>query len=316
VIHFERENYERQNPAVKARFIEGRNDVRKGLNGKSQMKTNRRKFLKVVAGIGLGAAGTGWSEDSQKQTKGMPLRQLGRTDLQITPVGYGAQHTRDSELIRYAIDEGMNYIETAWGYGFGKPGNSCESIGKAIKGVRDKVYLFVAYIVRAPRKRGGVDNQFEQTLRDLATDYIDVFLWHQPDSIEEITKGEHIDQMEKWKSEGKIRWCGITAHENQEVYLKHLAESSLYDVAVVAFNSNSSGELAQSIKEAAQKGVGIIAMKTQSPNFKVPPHTIGDSPDHRKALRWVLSKNYVVGAIPGMTTKEQVDMNVQIIKNL
>jgi len=280
------------------------------------MKIKRRKFLKVVAGMGIGAIVTGFTKGSQKQTKGIPLRQLGRTGLQVTPVGYGAQHTRDSKLIRYALDQGLNYIESAWGYGFGKPGNSCESIGKAISGRRDNVYLVVAYIVRAPRKRGGVDNQLEQTLRDLATDYIDVFLWHQPDSIEEITKGEHIELMEKWKSEGKIRWCGITAHENQEVYLKHLAGSSLYDVAVVAFNYNSSPELAQSIEEAAQKGVGIIAMKTQSPNYKLPPHTIGDSPDHRKALSWVLSKNYVVGAIPGMMTKEQVDMNVQVMKNL
>jgi len=273
--------------------------------------------LKVVAGIGLGAAVTGWTKDSQKLTKEIPLRKLGRTDLQITPVGYGAQHTRDSELIRYALDQGINYIETAWGYGFGQPGNSCESIGKAISGRRDNVYLFVAYMGKAPRtSKGWVGNQFEQTLRDLATDYIDVFLWHQPDSIEEITKGEHIDIMEKWKSEGKIRCCGITAHENQEVYLKHLAESSLYDVAVVAFNCNSSPELVQSIKEAAQKGVGIIAMKTQSPNYNLPPHTIGDSPNHRKALSWVLSKNYVVGAIPGMTTKEQVGMNVQVMKNL
>jgi aryl-alcohol dehydrogenase-like predicted oxidoreductase len=87
------------------------------------MKTNRRNFLKVVASIGLGAAGTGWSKDSQKQTKSIPLHQLGRTGLQVTPVGYGAQHTRDSELIRSAIDQGINYIETAWGYGFGKPGH-------------------------------------------------------------------------------------------------------------------------------------------------------------------------------------------------
>jgi len=273
--------------------------------------------LKVVAGMGIGAIVAGCTKDSQKLTKEIPLRKLGRTGLQITPVGYGAQHTRDSELIRYAIDQGINYIETAWGYGFGRPGNSCESIGKAISGVRGNVYLFVAHLGGAPRTSNGwVNNQFEQTLRDLATDYIDVFLWHQPDSIEEITKGEHIDLIEKWKSEGKIRRCGITAHENQEVYLKHLTESSLYDVAVVAFNSNSSPELARSIKEAAHKGVGIIAMKTQSPNYNLPPHTIGDSPDHRKALSWVLSKNYVVGAIPGMTTKEQVDMNVQIMKNL
>jgi predicted aldo/keto reductase-like oxidoreductase len=286
------------------------------LNGKCQMKIKRRKFMKVVAGIGLGTTVTGLTKDSKKLTKEIPLRKLGRTDLQITPIGYGAQHTRDSKLIRHAIDQGINYIETAWGYGFGQPGNSSESIGKAIRGVRDNVYLFVEYVVRAPHKREGVDKQFEQTLHDLNTDYIDVFLWHQPDSIEEITKGEHVDIMKKWKSEGKIRWCGITAHENQQVYLKHLAESSLYDVAVVAFNFNSSPELVQSIKEAAQKGVGIIAMKTQSPDYNIPPHKIGDSPDHRKALCWVLSKNYVVGAIPGMTTKEQVDMNVQVMKNL
>jgi len=273
--------------------------------------------LKVVAGMGIGAAVTGFTKDSQKPTKGIPLRQLGRTDLQLTPVGYGAQHTRDSELIRYAIDQGINYIETAWGYGFGKPGNSCESIGKAISKVRDNVHLFVAYFGRASRtSKGWVGNQFEQTLRDLATDYIDVFLWHQPESIEEITKGEHIDLMEKWKSEGKIRWCGITAHENQEVYLKHLAESSVYDVAVVAFNYNSPPELVQSLEEAAHKGVGIVAMKTQSPNYNLPQHTIGDAPNHREALSWVLSKNYVAAAIPGMTTKEQVDMNVQIMKKL
>lgn len=273
--------------------------------------------MKAVAGMGTGAIFAGCIKDSQKLTKGIPLRQLGKTDLQLTPVGYGAQHTRDSELIRYAIDQGINYIETAWGYGFGKPGNSCECIGKAISGVRDHVHLLVAYFGRAPRtSKAWVDNQFEQTLRDLATDYIDVFLWHQPESIEEITKGEHIDLMQKFKSEGKIRWCGVTAHENQEVYLKHLAGSSLYDVAVVAFNSNSSAGVTQSIQEAAQKGVGTIAMKTQSPHYDVPPHTIGDAPDHRKALSWVLSKEYVVGAIPGMTTKEQVDMNVQVMKNL
>jgi predicted aldo/keto reductase-like oxidoreductase len=299
------------------REFEGKKVFQTALDGESEIKIKRRKFLKVVAGISIGTVVTGCTKDSEKPTKGIGLRQLGRTDLQLTPVGYGAQHTRDSELIRYAIDQGINYIETAWGYGFGQPGNSCESTGKAISGVRDKVYLFVAYMGRAPRtSKAWVGNQFEQTLRDLATDYIDVFLWHQPESIEEMTKGEHIDLVEKWKSEGQIRWCGITAHENQEVYLKHVAESSLYDVAVVAFNSNSSPELAQSIKEAAQEGVGIIAMKTQSPNYNRPPHAIGDSPDHRKALSWVLSNNYVVGAIPGMTTKEQVDMNVQVMKNL
>jgi len=277
----------------------------------------RRKFLKTAAGTGIGAIIAGCNKDGQKPAGGIPLRQLGRTDLQLTPVGFGAQHTRDSDLIRYAIDRRINYIETAWGYGFGKPGNSSEAVGKAISGIRDKVYLFVAYVGKArPTSKAWVANQFEQTLGDLGTDYIDVFLWHQPETIEEITKGQHIDIMQKWKSEGKIRFCGVISHENQEVFLKHVAESNLYDIAVVAFNYNSPPELAQSIREAAQKGVGIIAMKTQSPNYNLPPHTIGDAPDHRKALSWVLSKDYIAGSIPGMTTKEQVDMNVRVMKNL
>jgi predicted aldo/keto reductase-like oxidoreductase len=281
------------------------------------MKMKRRKFMKIAAGTGIGAIVTGCNQDSQKPVDVLPLRQLGRTGIQITPVGFGAQHTRDSDLIRYAIDRGINYIETAWGYGFGKPGNSSEAVGKAIAGIRDKVYLFVAHTGKAPpTSKGWVANQFEQTLRDLGTDYIDVFLWHQPETIEEITKGPHIDIMQKWKFEGKIRFFGVTSHEKQELFLKHLTESSLYDVAVVAFNYNSSQQHAQSMKESAQKGVGIIAMKTQSPNYMLPTHSIGDAPDHRKALSWVLSKNYVAGAIPGMTTKEQVDMNIKVVKNL
>jgi predicted aldo/keto reductase-like oxidoreductase len=273
--------------------------------------------MKIAAGTGIGVVVSGCTKDGQKPNGLLPLRRLGRTDIQLTPVGFGAQHTRDSDLIRYAIDRGINYIETAWGYGFGKPGNSPETVGKAISQVKDNVCLFVAYSGKARHtSKAWVANQFKQTLRDLSTDYIDVFLWHQPETIEEITKGEHIDIMQKWKSEGKIRFCGVTSHENQEVFLKNLVESSLYDVAVVAFNYNSPPELAQSMKEAAHKGVGIIAMKTQSPNYNLPPHTLGDAPDHRKALGWVLSKDYVAGAIPGMTTKEQVDMNIQVMKNL
>lgn len=277
----------------------------------------RRKFMKIAAGAGVGAVVAGCTKDRRKPAGGVPLRRLGRTELQLTPLGFGAQHTKDSNLVRYAIDRGINYIETAWAYGLGKPGNSPEAVGKAISGIRDKVYLFVAYVGTAlPTSKAWVANQFEQTLRDLGTDYIDVFLWHQPESIDEITNGEHIALMKKWKTEGKIRFCGVTSHENQEVFLKHLTESSLYDIAAVAFNHNSSERLAQSIKQATQKGVGIIAMKTQSPNYNQPPHTLGDAPDHRKALSWVLSKDYVAGAIPGMTTKEQVDMNIQVMKNL
>ena len=286
----------------------------------------------------LALGGCGLREDEQplsetrtdkRSTIGqMKLRRLGTTGLALSPVGFGAQRTRDADLIRYALDQGMNHIETSWLYGFGRPGNSCECIGKAIAGRRDSICLAVAYEAGfPPGHKAWLPRQFEQSLRDLATDHIDVFLWHHPQvtannrefTLKEnqalVAAGERVDLMRKWKAEGKIRWCGVTTHGEQAEWLKFVVESKLYDVAVVAFNSKSPKEIAKAMQEASRKGIGLIAMKTQSPNYLDGEATIGDAPDHRKALNWVLSKDYITAAIPGMTTRNQVDLNLTTMRS-
>jgi aryl-alcohol dehydrogenase-like predicted oxidoreductase len=92
-------------------------------------------------------------------------------------------------------------------------------------------------------------------------------------------------------------------------------ESKLYEVAVVAFNYNSARGVAKAMRQASQNGIGLIAMKTQSPNYLDGGATIGTAPDHSKALDWVLSKDYVTAAIPGMTTRSQVDLNLKIMSS-
>lgn len=301
-------------------------------------KTTRREFAKTLGGAGLGgllalsgcrpqgqtkpAPGTGAGPPAAREQPG--LRRLGRTGLCLSRVGFGAQNTRDPELIRYALDRGINHIETAWAYGFGRPGNSCECVGKAIAGRRDSVSLAVAYSVDPGfTKRFGLADQFEQTLRDLGTDHIDVFLWHHPgggsinnseltvpQSQALVAAGENLDLMLKWRQEGKIRWCGVTAHSEQVEWLQFVAASKLYDVAVLAFNYNSPQAVGRAMEEAGRAGIGLIAMKTQSPNYLAAQ--IGTAPDHRHALSWVLSKDYVTAAIPGMTTRDQVDLNLNI----
>jgi uncharacterized protein len=248
------------------------------------MKITRREFTKTLSGLGAGSmiafAGCSpregaknlWESRPEKQSAvGQPkLRRLGKTDLALSRVGFGGQRTRDADLIRYALDQGMTHIETAWSYGFGRPGNSCECIGKAIAGRRDSVCLAVAYSAEAsPTSKAWLPNQFEQTLRDLGTDHIEVFLWHHPGggsinnsqlTLEQsqalVAAGERVDLMLKWKKEGKIRWCGVTAHSEQVEWLKFVAESKLYDVAVVAFNYNSTTAVAQAMQEASRAGVG------------------------------------------------------------
>lgn len=252
------------------------------------------------------------------------------TDLVLSPLGFGAQRTREADLIRYALDQGVNHIETAWAYGFGRPGNSCECIGKAITSRRDSLQLSVAYQAEPTLKsKIWLPNQFEQSLRDLKTDHIDVFLWHHPgggsinnsqltlkQSQDLVAEGERVELMLKWKAEGKIRWCGITTHSEQPEWLKFIAESNLYQVAVVAFNYNSPSTVLEAMEKYSRAGVGLIAMKTQSPNYTDGEAAIGTAPDHRHALNWVLSKPYITAAIPGMTARSQVDLNLKTINDL
>lgn len=97
----------------------------------------------------------------------------------------------------------------------------------------------------------------------------------------------------------------------QPEWLNFVADSKLYDVAVVGFNYKSSNSIAKAMEDASRKGVGLICMKTQSPDYFATEHNIGSAPDHRKALSWVLAKGYVTAAIPGMTARDQVALNVQ-----
>ena len=299
------------------------------------MRITRREFGKRVGGLGAGSIlalagcnshdgdkGVAGSSGEKRATNGKnQFRRLGDTDLDLSVVGFGAQHTQDPDLVRYALDQGMNHIETSWLYGMGGPRNSCKIIGKAIAGKRDSVCLAVAYEAMVPPgHKFYLPDQFEQTLRDLGTDHIDVFLWHHPGdqppkpSLKEsqaiITAGERVDLMLKWKAEGKIRWCGVTFHNDQVEWLKFVVASGIYKVAVVAFNYNSPKKIADAMREASRKGIGLVAMKTQSPNY-LKTAVIGDAPDHRKALDWVLSKDYITAAIPGMTARSQVDLNLQ-----
>jgi hypothetical protein len=250
--------------------------------------------------------------------------------LVLSPLGFGAQHTRDPDLIRNALDQGVNLIETAFAYGFGKAGNSCQCIGKAIVGKRDSVCLAVAYQAEPkPTSKIWITNQFEQTLRDLKSDHVDIFLWHHPgggsinnseltlkESQALVANGERVDLMLKWKQEGKLRWCGITTHSEQPEWLQFMAESKLYDVGVVGFNYKSSSSIVKAMEEAWHKGLGLIGMKTQSPDYFDGEHQIGRAPDHREALKWALSKEYVTAAIPGMTERSQLELNVQTLASV
>ncbi|MCC5874864.1 MAG: aldo/keto reductase [Candidatus Sumerlaeia bacterium] len=157
----------------------------------------------------------------------MEKRKLGNSDLSLTVVGFGSwaiggpwkmgwgpTDDKESEAaIKSALDNGINWIDTAPVYGFG---HSEEVVGRAIKGRRDKVIIATKCGLvpdgeggaKGQLKRQSVRQELEDSLRRLGTDVIDLYQIHWPNPEEDIE--EAWTEMNKAKEEGLVRWCGVS----------------------------------------------------------------------------------------------------------
>ena len=155
-------------------------------------------------------------------------RSLGNSDLQLTPIGYGAwaigggnweygwgpQDDNDSlRTIEHALDSGINWIDTAAIYGLG---HSEEIVGKALRGRAQKPYVFTKCSMRwTPDRKiyrslraGSLQEEIEDSLRRLCVERIDLYQIHWPNPEDEIE--EAWETLAKFQQEGKIRYMGVS----------------------------------------------------------------------------------------------------------
>jgi aryl-alcohol dehydrogenase-like predicted oxidoreductase len=155
-------------------------------------------------------------------------RQLGNSDLQITPIGlgawaiggpgwaftWGAQDDNESiAALREGLQAGINWIDTAAVYGLG---HSEEIVAQAIEGVSPKPYVFTKCErvwnekgeIGRVLKRDSIRRECEASLRRLQTDVIDLYQIHWPDPDEDIEEGW--GALAELQREGKVRWIGVS----------------------------------------------------------------------------------------------------------
>ena len=148
-------------------------------DGEGNAGMNRRTFLKagLVGATSALVGGSAIADAAQRYASAEPFvfptpvyRTLGRTGLKVTVVGFGAMLTTEPEVMKTAFDHGINYVNTARVYMRGK---NEEILGKALKGIRDKVY--VATNVLPPSSSiKEIVKDVEASLKALETDYIDL----------------------------------------------------------------------------------------------------------------------------------------------
>ena len=284
-------------------------------------RIGRRDLLKSVlattAATGLGAfAGSRHWPTVAAQNAAMPKRRLGRTNYEVCIFSLGGQSTLEQEgthdasveIINHALDLGVNYIDTAQGYG---GGISETYIGEVMSSRRDEVFLATK---TGNYSYDGALRACEQSLERLQTDHVDLYQHHhvnRSSELDEIEEGAY-RAFERLQEEGAIRYRGISSHT--PALLIEALERFDFDCMLIPLNAadmnlNGPGDMDEFLEKAAEADVGVIAMKVVSRGA-----IFNRGLTMEQALTYTLSHR-VATAIVGITEPWQLDENVEIARN-
>jgi aryl-alcohol dehydrogenase-like predicted oxidoreductase len=265
----------------------------------------------------------------------MKKRILGRTGLEVSPIAIGGAaftYVQESrgwnpmtpagrqiviDTLNAALDQGINYIDTAPAYG---DGYSETLVGEVMKDRRDECVLASKVWYELDHK--GVEESVHASLRRLQTDHIDVLQIHgrmySPAEVEHVLHGGPLETLIKLKEQGKIGHIGITTEEALTVipFLEH-EEIETYQIA---YNIITQSPARHFLIEAAKTGVGVVTMRTMTSGifqreaaFLAPEWQSGRDL-YEVALKFVLSDSRVHAGIVGMRWPEEVRSNIQLIE--
>ena len=201
------------------------------------------------------------------QANPLPLRRLGRTELEVTCLGMGGAGvgrgdvTDDEaiEAVHRAIDLGINYLDTAPLYG-----ESERRVGLALAGGwREKIYL-ATKIGTHPEWRGdfsasGTRRSVENSLRLLGTDCLDVCLVHDPDSMDPVVaKDGAFDELQRMREEGLLKFIGLGVRQHE--FHKIAIETGVVDVILTYLDYTLLSQTANDwlLPLAAENDIGVI----------------------------------------------------------
>ena len=228
----------------------------------------------------------------------MEYRTLGKTGLTVSRLGFGgipiqkidAEGTRT--LMGALLDAGVNFIDTARGYTVSE-----EYLGFALEGIRDR---FVLATKSMARTKEAMARDIETSLKNLRTDYIDLYQIHNPGAkdLEQVTTPDGaLEALLDAKAAGKIGHIGITLHSVE--LFRRAVELPWVETIMFPYNVvETQGE--DLIELCAEKNIGFICLK---------PLPGGAIADAATAIRFAVSNPAVTVVIPGMADVAEVAQN-------
>jgi len=265
----------------------------------------------------------------------MKYRKFGKLDWKVSALGFGAMRLpiigRDPgninepeaiKMIRYAIDNGVNYVDTAYMY---HRGNSERVLGKALKdGYREKTMLATKMPVRMVEKQEDLDEIFNHHLEKLQTKHIDFYLLHgmRNTTWPKVEKFNIFDWAEEKKKHGKIKHLGFSFHDELPLF-KEIVDSHNWTFCQIQLNYMDTHYQAgiEGLRYAAERGLAVIVMEPiKGGKLGVTPpeevQKIWEKANEKRspaewALQWAWNLPEVSVVLSGMSEMRHVEENLQ-----
>jgi uncharacterized protein len=267
----------------------------------------------------------------------MLYRTMKKNGDSLSILGFGAMRLAQKDMkideeratrqIRGAIDQGVNYVDTAWPY---HDGESESFLGRALAdGYREKVRLATKLPSWMVKSRAEMDRYLETQLKKLNTGRIDYYLLHALNGVlwDSLTTMNVLDFLDKAKKDGRIVNAGFSFHGIFDDF-KSIVDGYDWEFCQIQYNyldtENQAGR--KGLKYAADKGLGVIVMEPlRGGNLgrpSPPPsvQAIWDAAPKRRspvewALRWVWNHPEVTVVLSGMNEEAHITENISIAEN-
>ena len=229
-------------------------------------------------------------------------------------------------MLRYGIDHGINYVDTAYGY---HNGESEIVTGLGLKdGYRERVMLASKLPQWLVNKEEDMDRLLDEQLRKLDVSHLDFYLLHALNgaAFTKLQKLNYKKFLEKAKADGRIRFAGFSFHDEKAEFLRMIDDYD-WDMAQIQFNylDDQYQATVDGLRYAGDKGIPIVVMEPlRGGALANPPRNVKSlmdaHPSGRSAVNWAFR---YVGDFPqvatilsGMTTMEQLKENLSVFEQV
>ena len=249
--------------------------------------------------------------------------------MKVSRLGLGcmrfpAEEKEAIEMVRYAIDNGINYVDTAYMYP-----NSEEITGMALKdGYRDRTYLITKSPLWFINKNEDFEKYLDEELIKLGTDHIDVYLLHNlyPGNWERVLKYDGLTFLDKMIQKGKILHKGFSIHNTTEAF-REIADSYNWDMAQIQLNILDEHQQVgvEGLKYGAEKGLAMVVMEplrggSLVNNIPREAQELIEAYSEKRSIaewcfRWLYNMPEVSVILSGTSTLAQLKDNLRIFES-